>query len=93
MKFDEVIEMINEGHYDFKKLRKNQVPLTDEERKLVMDRGAVWHGGPNGEETAAVWKAKYKNGFKYICNTHRAAAIKDSLKAAINSYRFIKTTA
>ncbi|MCD6436254.1 MAG: hypothetical protein J7L15_07680 [Clostridiales bacterium] len=74
-------------------LKKNKKPLTEEERKEVMDRGAVWHHGPNGEETPAVWKAVVKGETWYVCNTHRAFQCKPTLKGAINAYDFIETTA
>ena len=45
---------------DIKTLQKNKIALTDEERKKVMDAGATWNHGPNGEETPAVWKGKDK---------------------------------
>ena len=73
-------------------LKKNKVALTEEERKEVMDRGAVWHHGPNGEESPAVWKAEVKGETWYVCNTHRAYQCKPTLKGAINSYKFIETT-
>ena len=75
-----------------KTLKKHKVPLTDEERKQVMDAGAVWHHGPNVEETPAIWKAAVKGKSWYICNTHRAVQIKSTLKGAIKAFDFIKTT-
>ncbi len=74
-------------------LEKNKVSLTGEERKEVMDRGVVWHHGPNGEETPAVWKAEVDGKMWYICATHRCCSVKPTLKGAINSYDFIETTA
>lgn len=74
-------------------LKKNKKPLTDEERKKVMDAGAVWHHGPNGEETPAVWKSEVKGKTWYVCDTHRAYQCKDTLEKAIKSYDFIETTA
>ena len=86
--------IIVESKYDFKVLKKNRMPLSKEERDEVMERDAVWHHGPHGEKTPAVWKTKNKAGdILYICNTHRAAQVKSTLKGAINSYKFIKTTA
>jgi len=76
-----------------KVLEKNKKPLTDEERKEVMDRGAIWHHGPNGEGTPAVWKAEVDGKMWYVCNTHRAFQCKPTLKGAIKSYDFIETTA
>lgn len=78
--------------YDIKKLKANRVSLTPEERAQVMKAGAVWHFN-QGKASPAVWKTKQKDGsFLYCCNTHRAIAIKKTLKAAINAFKFIKTT-
>lgn len=71
-------------------LKKNKKPLTEEERKEVMDRGATW--GMN-DEIPAVWKSEVDGKMWYVCNTHRAYQCKSTLKGAINSYDFIETTA
>jgi hypothetical protein len=76
-----------------KTLKKNKKPLTTEERDAVMKAGAVWHHGPNGEETPAVQKATIKGKDWYWCATHRAYQCKPTLKGAIRAYDFIKTTA
>jgi len=78
----------------FKKLEDNKIPLTDEERKQVMDAKATWNHGPNGEPTPAVWKSKKSNGdIVYITNTHRAYQDRPTLKGAISIYHsFIKGT-
>lgn len=73
-------------------LKKNRTTLSAEERKLVMSRGAVWHHGEGGKETPAVWKSIVNGKTYYICNTHRAAAVKDNLKAAIRAFKYIETT-
>ena len=81
---------------EYTKLEKNKVPLTDEERVLVMEREAIWNHGPNGEATPAVWKSvdKKTGDTTYITNTHRAWNKAPTLKGAINRYhRFIKSTA
>ena len=78
---------------EIKVLKKNRTTLTDEERKQVMDRGATWHHGPNGEATHAVWKSEVNGKIWYVCNTHRAYQCKSTLKGAIKSYDFIETTA
>ena len=79
---------------DFKTLKKNKVNLADEERQKVMDAGATWNHGPKGQATPAVWKGKDSKGkMWFVCNTHRACQIKDSLGKAIKAYKFIKTTA
>lgn len=79
----------------FEALKKNRVSLTPEERKIVMQRGAVWHHGPNGEATPAVWKSVSRGGkTTFIINTHRAWNMAPTLKGAINRYhKFIKGTA
>jgi len=82
------------GTYD--DLNKHRVPLTPEERTKVMTAKAVWHHGPNGEETPAVWKSVNKKTKKtyYISSTHRAMNVRPTLQGAIGRYhKFIKGTA
>jgi len=74
-------------------LKKNKVKLTDDERNEVMKAKAVWHHGPKGEATPAVWKSVIKGETWYVTNTHRAYQAKKTLKAAIKAFDFIKTTA
>ncbi len=78
---------------NMKTLKKNKKPLTEEERKKVINKGAVWHHGPNGEETPAIWKSVVNGKEWFICNTHRAYQCKSTLESAIKSYDFIETTA
>ena len=88
--------LLCEGSSDFKSLQKYKKPLAPEERDEVMKRKAVWHHGPNGEETPAVWKSTHpKNGkTTYITHTHRAYNKAPTLKGAIRRYHdFIKGTA
>lgn len=76
--------------------KKHKVVLTPEERAMVMKRKAVWHHGPKGEATPAVWKSVNKKTGKttYITNTHRAMNTSHSLLGAIDRYhKFIKSTA
>ena len=89
-------EFLLERANAFEILKKNRKPLTDEERKECMDSKAVWHHGPKGEETAAVWKSvNPKTGeITYVTNTHRAYNTATTLKGAIERYhKFIKGTA
>ena len=65
-------------------LKKNKVPLTPEERTKVMKAKAVWHHGPNGEETPAVGKAVINGKTWYETHTHRAYNVRPTLKGAIN---------
>ena len=78
----------------FDSLEKNKKPLTDEERKQVMDSKAIWHHGPGGKPSPAVWKSVDKKGkTTYVTHTHRAFNTATTLKAAINRYHnFIKGT-
>lgn len=79
---------------EMKTLKKNKKPLTDDERKLVMSNDAVWHHGPKGEETPAVWKSVINGKTWYVTNTHRAYQAKPTIKGAIKAYHdFIKSTA
>lgn len=87
--------LVNEAKKSkFKKLEDNKVPLTDEERKQVMDADAVWNHGPGGKPSPAVWKSKDKDGkITYVTNTHRAFQARPTLKGAISIYHsFIKGT-
>ena len=91
-----------------KDLLKYRIELTKDELDQVFKRKAVWHHGPKGEETSAVWKAfdmdkasKLIHGmpkegppFIYVTNTHRAFNTAPSLKGAISRFhKFIKSTA
>jgi len=75
-----------------KALKAGRVELDDAERKEVMRRKAVWHHGPKGSPTPAVWKSEVRGKTYYVCNTHRAAQVKPTLKGAIRAFDFIKTT-
>ena len=76
-------------------LKDNKIPLTDEEREKCLKEKAVWHHGPNGEESSAVWKSKNSKGkITYVTNTHRAYQTDATLDGAIKKYHdFIKDTA
>lgn len=71
-----------------KALKKGRRSLSAEERREVVRKGAVWDDGSPG-----VWKSTVNGETWYVCNTHRAAQVKPTLKGAINAFRFIKTTA
>jgi mRNA deadenylase 3'-5' endonuclease subunit Ccr4 len=91
-----VEQLLHERKSHFEVLKKNKVKLTDEERAEVMKAKAVWHHGPNGEESPAVWKSvnKKTGETRYVTNTHRAYQDEKTLKAAINKFHsFIKGTA
>lgn len=87
-------EILTESPKNLDAIKKNKVALTDEERKKVMDAGAIWHHGPNGEPSPAVWKGTDGKGkMWYVCNTHRCFAAEDTLAKAIKKYDRIETTA
>jgi len=78
----------------FKALQKGKVPLTPEERSQVMGRKAVWHHGPNGAPSPAVWKTVVNGVTQYVTATHRAYNVRPTLAGAISRYhKFIKGTA
>lgn len=92
-----VEELITERASPFETLKKNKKPLTDEERDLVMSKGAVWHmGHHNGKPSAAVWKSIHPTTGKttYVTHTHRAYNTAPTVKGAIKRFHdFIKGTA
>lgn len=94
--------------YTMKELQELRTEMTKSELDEVFKRKAVWHHGPNGEETSAIWKAQdVKRSIKeagnklapqvkflYVTNTHRAMATSKTLEGAINKFHsFIKRTA
>jgi len=93
MLLKEITSYFCEG-WDFKGLKKREVPLTAEERKTVMDSEAVWHFNGQDKPSPAVWKSTDAKGNEvFITNTHRAGAIEKTLEDAIKMYHsFIKGT-
>jgi len=80
---------------EYESLKKNKKPLSTEEREEVMDAKAVWHHGPKGQASPAVWKSVNKNGkTTYVTNTHRLWQGEETLKGAIKKYHdVVKGTA
>ncbi len=77
-------------------MKDNKIPLTDDEREIVMKSKAIWHHGQNGKPSPAVWKSKDKKTGKitYVTNTHRLYQTGSSLEIAINKYhKYVKETA
>jgi len=98
MKLLNELVTILERKSHFEVLKKNKIPLEQEERDEVMRRKAVWHNHPNPKynPVPAVWKSKNPNTGKvtYVTNTHRAYNTAPTLKGAIRRYHvFIKGTA
>lgn len=71
----------------FQVLKDNKIALTPEEREEAMKAGAVWHHGPGGTESCAIWKGKNSSGkIVYVCNTHRVYQTAPTLKGAIKKF-------
>lgn len=75
-----------------KKLKEHRVELEPDERSMVIRHKAVWHNSGGGKPVPAVWKSVIEGKTWYVCNTHRAAAVKPTLRGAIKAFDFIKTT-
>lgn len=91
---EEILLLERKSHFEI--LKNNKVPLSDDERKEVMDSDATWNSGINGKPSPAVWKSVDKKNKKitYVTNTHRAYNTASTLKGAISRYhKFIKGTA
>lgn len=94
--YQESTFLIEKKKSEFQKLKDCEVKLTPEERAECMKAKAVWHHGPNGAPSPAVWKSVDNKTGKvtYITNTHRAYNTAPTLKGAISRYhKFIKSTA
>jgi hypothetical protein len=78
---------------EFKILKKHRIQLDDDERAKVMKAGAIWHHGPNGEPSPAIWKSKINGKIWYICNTHRCMAAKTTLDAILKEWPAVEDSA
>jgi len=90
----ELLEKTAKAKSLFAKLKDCKIPLTPEERALVMNRKAVWHFN-GGSPSPAVWKSRNPDTGKitYITNTHRAWNQAPTVKGAIGRFHnFIKST-
>jgi len=89
-------EKTKRKHPRWETLEKHKTPLDKEEAKKVRAAGAIWNFyGLDGKRhpELAVWKSIVKGETYYICNTHRACHIDDTLSGAIDSWPFIESTA
>lgn len=82
----DLVEQLLMESPEMKTLKKNKKPLTNEERKIVMDAKAIWHMGKDGGPSPAVWKAIVNGKTWYVTNTHRCYQCKPTLKGAIRAY-------
>ena len=74
-------------------LKDNRTELDPAERRKVMAAKAVWHHGPGGKESPAVWKSVVRGTTWFVCNTHRCYRAAKTLSKAVRDFKFIKTTA
>ena len=88
-----VIERLLDESPEIKTLKNNQIKLDPDEREQVMKAGAVWHMGKDGGPSPAVRKAVVKGKTWYWCATHRCGQVRPTLKGAIKTFDFVKTTA
>ena len=80
-------KIVESKRSEIRTLKDNRLTLTDEERKQVMDAKAVWHHGPNGEESPSVWKSKNSKGeILFVTNTHRAYQTAKTLEECIRLF-------
>lgn len=86
---NELVEMLLWESPRMDTLKAGKKPLDPEERDLVMKRKAVWHHGPKGQESAAVWKSVVRGKTWYVTNTHRCYQARPTLKGAIEAYHTV----
>jgi len=92
---DVVLEKYEAGKCpEFSVLKKNKIPLDPEERKIVLDKKAVWNLTNQPSPVSAVWKSVVNGKTWYVTNTHRAFNATQTLNGTIQRYHdFIKGTA
>lgn len=76
----------------FQRVKAAVVPLTPEERRIVMARGAVWHHGPGGAASPAIRKSVLDGKTIYWCATHRAWRKAPTLAGALREFKFVDST-
>lgn len=82
-------ELLNEkAKSPFKMMQDAKKPLDDAERDKVMKAKAIWHHGPGGKASPAVWKSVHPTTGKvtYVTHTHRAFASAPTLEGAIKKF-------
>lgn len=72
---------------EFAILKGNRASLEGEEKEKAMKSGCVWHFGPGGTESCAIYKSKDTSGkVWYVSNTHRMYAKSKTLDQAIEKW-------
>lgn len=94
---NETASQISEGNSpSFESLKKNKVPLSEEERKKVWKAGALWsdiksnvdpNTGEKKKKKSAIWKSEIGDQTWYGSNTHRLFRSAKTLEGAIKDFK------
>jgi hypothetical protein len=91
-----VMRRLTEGQelYDaeLEELKRNRRPLSPSEKREAMAAGCVWHTGPGGKTSCAIWRSVRGGKSVFVSNTSRCYRVSDTLKDAIKEFEFVRST-